>query len=143
MSKLDPVQIAALDFARAPRGAGSLDRDGYRMIGVKRFYEAEHRIVWKRHKGPIPKGMHIHHKDDNKLNNDIDNLELIDPITHRRLHCGHTLVDGVWHKPCRACGAVLPYEAFYEKPDKNGPSRHWCCKPCYNKKVVERRRGKK
>ena len=60
MSQLDPVQLTALEFAqgkkgkRAPRGAGSLDRDGYRMIGVKRFYEAEHRIVWRRHKGEIP-----------------------------------------------------------------------------------------
>lgn len=132
MSALDPVK-------RAPRGAGSLDRDGYRMIGVKKFYEAEHRIVWKRHNGSIPKGWHVHHKDGDKLNNAIDNLELIDPITHRRLHCGHILIDGVWHKLCRECGVVLPYEAFYEKPGKNGVSRHWCCKPCYNKKVVERR----
>ena len=127
---------------RAPSGAGSLDRNGYRMIGVTKFYEAEHRIIWKKHKGPIPEGMHVHHKDEDKLNNDIDNLELIDPITHRRLHCGHKLVDDVWHKPCRSCGALLPYEAFYAKPGKNGPSTQWCCKPCYNKKVIERRRGK-
>ena len=127
--------------ARASRGMESLDRDGYRRIGVKKFYEAEHRIVWKRHKGPIPHDMHVHHKDENKLNNDISNLELIDPITHRRLHCGHTLVDGVWHKPCRECLEVFPYEAFYVKPGKNGPSRHSCCKPCYNKRVIERRRG--
>ena len=147
MSSLDPVQVAALDFAmgkqgvgRAPRGAGSLDRDGYRMVGVKRFYEAEHRIVWKRHKGEIPKGWHVHHKDENKLNNEIDNLELIDAVTHRRLHCGHTLIDGVWHKPCRECLEVFPYESFYEKPGKNGPSRHSYCKPCYNKRVIERRK---
>ncbi len=132
--------MSTLDFARAPRGAGSLDRDGYRMIGVGKHYEAEHRRVYRKHKGEIPPGMHVHHRDENKLNNEIDNLELITAVEHRRLHCGHKLIDGVWHKPCRDCLKVLPYEAFYSKPSKNGSSRHWCCKPCYNKRVVERRR---
>lgn len=150
MSQLDPVQIAALDFARdkrAPRGAGSLDRDGYRMIGVKRFYEAEHRIVWKRHNGPIPKGMHVHHKDGDRLNNVIENLELVDGTEHTRMHRqeragGYEMRGGVWHKPCRECLEVLPLDKFYDKPSgKNGnPSKHCWCKRCYNKKVVERRR---
>ena len=90
-------------------------------------------------KGEIPKGMHVHHRDGDKLNNVIDNLELIDAVTHRRLHCGHALIYGIWHKPCRECFKMLPYEAFYEKPGKNGPSRHSFCKPCYNRRVIARR----
>ena len=153
MSQLDPVQIAALEFARgkkgkrAPRGAGSLDRDGYRMIGVGKFYEAEHRIIWRRHKGEIPKGWHVHHKDGNRVNNDIENLELIDGAEHARMHRreragGYVVIDGIEHKPCRECREVLPLTDFYAKPSgKSGhQSRHSDCKPCYNKKVVERKK---
>jgi hypothetical protein len=35
-----------------------------------------HRDVWTFYNGAIPKGFHIHHKDKNKANNDISNLEL-------------------------------------------------------------------
>lgn len=34
----------------------------------------------------IPEGFHVHHVDENKKNDTIDNLELIDPSTHGRLH---------------------------------------------------------
>src|SRR5215469_17385379 len=34
-----------------------------------------HRKIWETHRGPLPKGVHIHHRDGNKANNQIDNLE--------------------------------------------------------------------
>jgi hypothetical protein len=45
-----------------------------------------HRYIWKKYNGPIPKGMWVHHKDENKLNNDINNLQLISPSEHCSLH---------------------------------------------------------
>ena len=36
-----------------------------------------HRLVYMAHKGAIPEGMQINHKDENKANNCIDNLELM------------------------------------------------------------------
>lgn len=36
-----------------------------------------HRVVWEWLKGPIPDGLQINHKDLNKQNNTIDNLELL------------------------------------------------------------------
>lgn len=36
-----------------------------------------HRMVWEYHNGTIPKGYHIHHKDEDKSNNDISNLEMV------------------------------------------------------------------
>jgi hypothetical protein len=44
------------------------------------------REVWKDHYGPIPPGYVIHHKDENKLNNDIGNLEIMPRGDHVRLH---------------------------------------------------------
>ena len=34
----------------------------------------------------IPKNLHIHHRDENFLNDNIDNLDLIDPASHGKLH---------------------------------------------------------
>lgn len=45
-----------------------------------------HQWVWKNIHGLIPKGYHIHHKDENKSNNDINNLILVKPAEHLRLH---------------------------------------------------------
>jgi hypothetical protein len=45
-----------------------------------------HRWVWINHYGIPPKNMHIHHKDDDKSNNNIENLQLIDRYLHLRLH---------------------------------------------------------
>lgn len=45
-----------------------------------------HRWVWISVHGPIPKGYHIHHKDEDRSNNDIENLELIERGRHQRHH---------------------------------------------------------
>lgn len=41
-----------------------------------------HRAVWIDHFGPIPDGYHIHHKDGNRRNNHIENLQMLDQFTH-------------------------------------------------------------
>ena len=41
-----------------------------------------HRLEWIKHYGKIPKNCIIHHKDHNKLNWNIDNLELLDRSQH-------------------------------------------------------------
>lgn len=45
-----------------------------------------HRWVWSNHYGMIPPTYQIHHKDENKSNNSIENLELIDRSIHMKLH---------------------------------------------------------
>lgn len=45
-----------------------------------------HRFVWEMEKGPIPTGMHVHHIDENKDNNDMSNLTLLTPKQHEMLH---------------------------------------------------------
>lgn len=45
-----------------------------------------HRTVWEYHHGPIPKGYDIHHIDENRYNNQIENLQLMAEGDHGRLH---------------------------------------------------------
>lgn len=45
-----------------------------------------HRAVWEYHNGEIPKGFHVHHKDGDRSNNSIDNLELMAASAHLSEH---------------------------------------------------------
>ena len=107
-------------------------RKFYDEYGKQRF---EHCVVWEKHYGPIPKGMQIHHKDGNKQNNNIDNLILVDTITHKRLHSGCKIINGVWWKPCRDCGELKAITEFYKNSGtSSGVSS--ICKSCKSKRAV-------
>jgi len=45
-----------------------------------------HRAVWEKHNGKIPEGYHVHHKDHDCANNNIENLEIISASDHAKLH---------------------------------------------------------
>lgn len=53
--------------------------------GIKKKTTA-HRYVWEKQNGKIEKGFHVHHKDEDKSNNSIDNLEVISPKVHAKIH---------------------------------------------------------
>ena len=45
-----------------------------------------HRLVWQDANGEIPKNCHIHHKDEDKTNNKLDNLECLSFSDHAKIH---------------------------------------------------------
>lgn len=45
-----------------------------------------HRQVWKDNFGIIPQGFYVHHKNGNKVDNRISNLELMDKVKHGQMH---------------------------------------------------------
>ena len=55
-----------------------------KKIGVSRL--RLHVYVWKKHNGDIPKGYQIHHKDQNKDNNEIENLDCLSEKEHLSWH---------------------------------------------------------
>lgn len=69
---------------------GTVGKNGYRTItngrGVRQY---EHRLVWEEHHGPIPEGYEVHHKNEDRLDNRIQNLELMKEEEHGRLHALH------------------------------------------------------
>jgi len=66
-----------------PHILGSVYKCGYLRItiwnGIKHISCAVHRLVWQYYYGDIPNGKYVHHKDHNKLNNNICNLEVVTP----------------------------------------------------------------
>jgi hypothetical protein len=55
---------------------------GYKYIGGR----YAHRVIYEQHFGSIPKGWVVHHKDEDKGNNDPSNLEAMPRKEHQRLH---------------------------------------------------------
>lgn len=45
-----------------------------------------HIYVWEKFNGPVPPGFHVHHKDHDPNNNEIENLELIEGHKHLSAH---------------------------------------------------------
>lgn len=66
---------------------GSIYTNGYHVqqLDGERLYT--HRRIMENHLGRrLKSSEHVHHKDGNKLNNDIDNLEVITQHEHLRNH---------------------------------------------------------
>jgi predicted nucleic acid-binding Zn ribbon protein len=86
-----------------------------------------HRYMWAQANGPIPSGMHIHHKNHNKQDNRLDNFELLPAGEHARKH----EKDTDWHakgghatwakiKPrsfvCERCGSGFESRSTAQRP---------------------------
>lgn len=56
----------------------SVRNDGYLCFGLNGKLVLSHRFVWEAFFGEIPEGMQINHRDENKSNNNIKNLEMCD-----------------------------------------------------------------
>lgn len=60
---------------------------GYEQIYIPEVgWRLNHRYIWEQHNGDIPEGCVIHHKDMNRLNNNIDNLMCMPFNKHQVLH---------------------------------------------------------
>jgi HNH endonuclease len=115
---------------------------GYRRIydPVTKRLRMEHDLVWERTHGPIPDGFQVHHTNEDKLDNRIANLELLDALRHKRLHSGCECRDGMWWKPCRKCGVMKPVTEYYSGP--RGWILSWC-KSCQIQNAVFNKRKRR
>lgn len=105
----------------------TLTKKGYLVMTVrdpvtkKKHTLAQHRIVWESQRGAIPEGYDIHHKNDIRHDNRIENLECLPHAEHRRVHAikdkGHL--------------ALLKYH-------EEAPLRTITCKHCGGSKETRR-----
>ena len=69
--------------------ATNIDRDGYirKWCPLRKRFIGEHRLVVERHLGRLLSTKEIvHHKDHNRTNNNIENLEVMNHTKHASLH---------------------------------------------------------
>ncbi len=102
-------------------------------------YVYEHRLVVEEKIGRFLKiDEEVHHKDDDRLNNHPDNLEIVSEKDHQRLHKGWKKIDGQWFKTCGSCKRGLRVEGnFYrlstwDKHDYKCNEYASICKHCYS-----------
>lgn len=93
------------------------DKKGYPTIWLNNKSIKLHVYVWEKENGEKPKGHDIHHKDFNKGNYEIENLELLSYSDHKKIHAGWKRNDlKEWTlKPCKTCKQLLPIDNFYPR----------------------------
>lgn len=77
----------ALGFVKP--GSVMIDSSGYRVVRdpITRKLRREHRVVMERHIGrSLTRSEYVHHRNHDKLDNRIENLEIMTPAAHSRLH---------------------------------------------------------
>jgi hypothetical protein len=117
--------------------------NGYRYISEKGKRRVEHRIVMEQHLGrPLLKTEIVHHKDHNRLNNAIENLELMrSHKAHREHHV--TRFSSATHKQCSGCGVIKPRSEFHKggaQRPTHDPHRS-DCKICFHNRYLSERYG--
>ena len=112
---------------------GHVRVDGYRLLGIDGRDVLEHRYVMEQHIGrPLLQKEVVHHKDGNKLNNSIDNLELFNSqSSHVNAHCIGFRNEA--EKQCCRCKVIKPRTEFYPSSmpgrDPNRPKCKVCSAP--------------
>lgn len=131
---------------RGPRsqhatGVGYTTAKGYHRIydPEQRRNRLAHDVEWERHNGPIPEGFEIHHRNHQKQDNSIENLELVDDITHKRLDSPHYRRDpgGEWERRCRVCRIWKPATVDHFYFTREGWLAYGRCRPCHIRIVCE------
>lgn len=127
---------------RNPRFKGGCIReDGYKIIVIDGKRMFEHRHIWEKYYGEIPKEHHIHHIDNNPSNNEISNLKLLTNREHRAFY--HKKNNGGLIRTCIDCGLKQPINDFPKRKEsrtgiKTLISGHrGRCKDCLRKKTKE------
>ena len=114
------------------------DKKGYPTIWINNKNVKLHIYIWEKVNGEKPKGIQLHHKDFNKKNYDIDNLELVTQSDHFRIHNGWLRENGVWtKKPCIDCKKLLPLDNFYQRKGMTPSNRCIECSKIYFKSIGE------
>jgi hypothetical protein len=84
-----------------------------------------HTDVWIFYNGIIPKGFHIHHKDHNTWNNNIDNLELVEVNKHLSKHGKERFIkDKEWFNNFHSKGIIAAKEWHQSDEGKEWHKKH-------------------
>lgn len=107
---------------------GCIRPDGYRIITVNGQRILEHRHVMEQHLGrPLLPSEIVHHINEVKDDNRIENLAIVTRSSHR---VEHATPRSESHKQCTRCGELKPRTQFYRKRGNTRDPNRTQCKAC-------------
>lgn len=66
------------------KGGKTKTEDGYiRITAGEDRGKYEHRLLWEKENGPIPDGHDVHHRNEMRMDNRVENIELQPAVFHR------------------------------------------------------------
>jgi hypothetical protein len=130
-------------------GEGFVDMYGYRKKWDRRRgrNNHEHRLIMEQHLGrKLKTEEHIHHINHDKLDNRIENLKIVDNVTHKQ---EHTRKYETGEKQCSKCRIIKKLECFkFRLNNPKSSIRHrfydsWCKQCCTDVRREWRHRVKR
>ena len=101
------------------KGGRSIHPEGYIRVLVDGQYVLEHRIVMEEHLGrELRKGEIVHHRNGDRADNRIENLELTNQSAHAAHHNRARRGQPVGDPPLCACGCGVPVLPSVRYPDR-------------------------
>ena len=131
---------------------GWINDSGYRMHEVRKngqrvTFKREHVLIWEAIHGEKPEGYHLHHINGNKLDNRLENLQLLSCQEHKWVESpNYRKEDKHWVKLCPICNNWFSFESFYRVRERRNNSGYTLlpnCKPCERKESLKRYHKKK
>ena len=118
-------------------------RTGYYLNA--KTHKRLHVYVWEFYNGEVPAGCHVHHKDMDKRNNEIENLQLLTADEHRAYHARNLSGERIaalrknmdevarpkaveWHKS--EAGAIWHKQHYQQMKNKLHVTKTFVCQNC-------------
>ena len=119
------VEFQGFKFARYPESERNSDRvyfTGWVVWNGKRKKERLHRFIWMVENGDIPNGYHIHHADENPLNNTLGNLDCIKGFDHLSFHGKNVTAERAEQRTKHLVEVAIPKAAEWHRSEQG---REW------------------